>query len=161
MSHWAFWKKDVVITEPYKFGVLGIGQSLVVQSIQPSLSPMVLMNLALSNPQIHGDERDGIIAKLNQLQAYWGAGTGYYNQQGGAVNFSPENPYCRFKVCVCTWTRYLLFIWDLGLAVGLKPMTSCTGVQCSTNWDNSQKMQYWQHSFKTMSHSVTVESLHI
>lgn len=65
---------------------------------QTAISPMVLINLALSNPQIHGDERDNIISKLNQLQAYWGSGKGYYNQQGGVVDFNRENPYCRFKV---------------------------------------------------------------
>lgn len=80
---------------------------------------MVLMNLALSNPQIHGDERDGIIAKLNQLQAYWGAGKGYYNQQGGAVEFTPENPYSRFKVlrdCACVLEDpSVIQVYDVGI----------------------------------------------
>lgn len=61
------------------------------------VAPLTLLAAALSQPQIYGDERDGIIAKLNQLQAYWGTGKGFYNQQG-AVDFTPQNPFCRFKV---------------------------------------------------------------
>ncbi|KAK3741575.1 hypothetical protein QZH41_012521 [Actinostola sp. cb2023] len=80
---------------------LGFGQPAtqlaLPQATSAAISPMVLINLALANPQIYGDERDGIIAKLNHLQAYWGTGKGYYNQQGSAVDFTRENPYCRFK----------------------------------------------------------------
>ena len=79
------------------FDFEGLGQALP-QATSAAISPMVLINLALANPQIYGDERDGIIAKLNHLQAYWGTGKGYYNQQGSAVDFTRENPYCRFKV---------------------------------------------------------------
>ena len=64
---------------------------------QQQTNSLALMVLALSHPQLHGDERDGIIAKLNQLQAYWGTGKGFYNQQS-AVDLTPENPFCRFKV---------------------------------------------------------------
>lgn len=75
------------------------------QSVPPATqqaAPLTLLTAALSQPQIHGDERDGIIAKLNQLQAYWGTGKGFYNQQG-VVDFTPQNPFCRFKVsCVHT-----------------------------------------------------------
>ncbi|XP_020616032.1 nuclear pore complex protein Nup54-like [Orbicella faveolata] len=70
------------------------------QSAAPAgqqVAPLTLLTAALSQPQIYGDERDGIIAKLNQLQAYWGTGKGFYNQQG-AVDFTPQNPFCRFKV---------------------------------------------------------------
>ena len=48
-------------------------------------------------PVIYGDERDVIIAKWNQIQAFWGTGKGYFNQQQ-AVEFNAENPFCRFKV---------------------------------------------------------------
>lgn len=71
-----------------------------IQTAAPAsqqVAPLTLLTAALSQPQIHGDERDGIIAKLNQLQAYWGTGKGFYNQQG-AVDFTPQNPFCRFKV---------------------------------------------------------------
>ncbi|EDO41929.1 predicted protein [Nematostella vectensis] len=85
------------------FGTTGFGGGLTALGQQQNaqqavLNNQVLMNVALANPQINGDERDGIIAKLNQLQAYWGTGKGYFNQQGEAVDFTPENPYCRFKV---------------------------------------------------------------
>ncbi len=53
---------------------------------------------AVSLPLIFGDERDALIAKWNQLQAFWGTGKGFYNQQGQAVEFKNDNPFCRFKV---------------------------------------------------------------
>lgn len=53
--------------------------------------------LAISLPQIYGDERDSIIARWNQLQAFWGTGKGFYSSNG-VVDFKPENPFCRFKV---------------------------------------------------------------
>ncbi|XP_005112153.1 nucleoporin p54 isoform X2 [Aplysia californica] len=52
--------------------------------------------MAVSLPQIYGDERDAIIAKWNQLQAYWGTGKGFYSSNG-VVEFKPENHFCRFK----------------------------------------------------------------
>ncbi|ESO89471.1 hypothetical protein LOTGIDRAFT_192964 [Lottia gigantea] len=54
------------------------------------------MAMAVSLPQIYGDERDAIIAKWNQLQAFWGTGKGLYNQNG-VVEFKADNPFCRFK----------------------------------------------------------------
>jgi len=74
-------------------GTLG----LFSQNTQSATTPLIQLTAALSRPQIYGDERDGIIAKLNQLQACWGTGKGFYNQQG-AVDFTPQNPFCRFKV---------------------------------------------------------------
>ena len=56
------------------------------------------MAMAVSLTNIYGDERDTIVAKWNQIQAFWGSGKGYFNQQGDAVNFTPDNPFCRFKV---------------------------------------------------------------
>ncbi|ELT87031.1 hypothetical protein CAPTEDRAFT_154507 [Capitella teleta] len=55
------------------------------------------MVTAVIRPQIYGDERDTIVAKWNQLQAFWGTGKGYFNQQGEVVEFKPDNPFCRFK----------------------------------------------------------------
>ena len=54
---------------------------------------------AVSLPQIFGDERDAVVAKWNQIQALWGTGKGYYNQNQ-FVEFKPVNPFCRFKVRV-------------------------------------------------------------
>ncbi|XP_069579075.1 nucleoporin p54 isoform X4 [Brachyistius frenatus] len=52
---------------------------------------------ALSAPTLLGDERDTILAKWNQLQAYWGTGKGYYSNNNPPVDFTQENPFCRFK----------------------------------------------------------------
>ncbi|XP_051536193.1 nucleoporin p54-like isoform X7 [Myxocyprinus asiaticus] len=52
---------------------------------------------ALSAPSVLGDERDSILAKWNQLQAFWGTGKGYFNSSTPPVEFSLENPFCRFK----------------------------------------------------------------
>ena len=67
--------------------------------LQPQQPASNLENIAaaVTLPQLYGDERDAIIAKWNQLQAAWGTGKGVYNQRG-SVDFTPDNPYCRFKV---------------------------------------------------------------
>ncbi|KAK5617681.1 Nuclear pore complex protein Nup54 [Crenichthys baileyi] len=52
---------------------------------------------ALSAPTLLGDERDSILAKWNQLQAFWGTGKGYYANNNPSVDFTQENPFCRFK----------------------------------------------------------------
>ncbi|XP_029025926.1 nucleoporin p54 isoform X1 [Betta splendens] len=52
---------------------------------------------ALSAPTLLGDERDSILAKWNQLQAYWGTGKGFYSNNNPPVDFTQENPFCRFK----------------------------------------------------------------
>ena len=50
---------------------------------------------SLSQPMPFGDERDSIIARLNQLQAMVGKGTGY--SALGTVTYSPDNPFSRFR----------------------------------------------------------------
>ncbi|XP_016397598.1 nuclear pore complex protein Nup54-like, partial [Sinocyclocheilus rhinocerous] len=52
---------------------------------------------ALSAPSVLSDERDSILARWNQLQAFWGVGKGYYSSSTPPVEFSQENPFCRFK----------------------------------------------------------------
>lgn len=61
----------------------------------------MLLNMAsaLSAPLVLGDERDAVLAKWNQIQAFWGTGKGYYRKDGSHVLFTPENHFCRFKVC--------------------------------------------------------------
>lgn len=49
------------------------------------------------NCSLFGDERDGIIAKWNMLQASFGKGKAYYSNQAQPVTILPENPFCRFK----------------------------------------------------------------
>lgn len=50
---------------------------------------------SLSQPMMFGDERDNILARLNQLQAMLGTGTGY--SVLGQVAYTPENPFSRFR----------------------------------------------------------------
>ena len=88
------------ISERKKKQSLSFNLFLVFPAVNPNLL-LLHQRAALTRPQIHGDERDGIIAKLNQLQAYWGTGKGFFSQQE-AVDFTPENQFCRFKV-FCWW----------------------------------------------------------
>ncbi|KAI8510638.1 Nuclear pore complex protein Nup54, partial [Branchiostoma belcheri] len=59
----------------------------------------VLLNTAtaLSMPTVFNDERDAVLARWNQLQAFWGTGKGYYNGTAPPVEFTSENHFCRFK----------------------------------------------------------------
>uniref|UniRef100_A0A5K3FEC7 Nup54 domain-containing protein n=1 Tax=Mesocestoides corti TaxID=53468 RepID=A0A5K3FEC7_MESCO len=50
---------------------------------------------SLSQPMLFGDERDNIIARLNQLQAMLGTGIGY--SALGPVTYTPDNPFSRFR----------------------------------------------------------------
>ncbi|KAG2465804.1 NUP54 protein, partial [Polypterus senegalus] len=66
---------------------------------QPPVQTNQLYNTAsaLSAPTLLGDERDAILAKWNQLQAFWGTGKGYFHNNLAPVEFPQENPFCRFK----------------------------------------------------------------
>ncbi|KAL8558456.1 hypothetical protein ACOMHN_052273 [Nucella lapillus] len=78
------------------------GQQQTTQPQQPQQQQDAQQNalanlaMAVSMPQIFGDERDAVIARWNQLQACWGTGKGYFSQNG-VVDFKPNNPFCRFK----------------------------------------------------------------
>lgn len=63
-----------------------------------STNPVANLASALSLPTVFNDERDSILAKWNQLQAFWGTGKGYFSPNSPPVVFTPENPFCRFKV---------------------------------------------------------------
>ncbi|KAM6987027.1 nucleoporin p54 isoform 1-T1 [Aplochiton taeniatus] len=67
------------------------------QQAQAQPSQLYQQVNALSAPTLLGDERDAILAKWNQLQAYWGTGKGYYSNNTAPVDFTQENPFCRFK----------------------------------------------------------------
>lgn len=58
-------------------------------------NPIDLFFSSLSQPLLFGDERDPLLARWNQLQAMWGTGIGY--SALGAVNYSVENTFSRFK----------------------------------------------------------------
>ncbi|KAG8593438.1 hypothetical protein GDO81_000829 [Engystomops pustulosus] len=76
-----------------------LGGGLFNQSVQNPNQQTQLINTAsaLSAPTLLGDERDAILAKWNQLQAFWGTGKGYFSNNIAPVEFSQENPFCRFK----------------------------------------------------------------
>lgn len=66
--------------------------------LDDNMSLLLNTTLALSAPVVFGDERDAILAKWNQIQAFWGHGRGYYKKDGANVVFRTNNHYCRFKV---------------------------------------------------------------
>ena len=84
-------------------GLTGMSMSLMQQQqqqqqqqAQSQANELTVMAFALSRPNVFGDERNGIIAKFNQLQAYWGNGKGFASPTDVAT-FTPDNPFCRFK----------------------------------------------------------------
>ncbi|XP_056146661.1 nucleoporin p54 isoform X2 [Lampris incognitus] len=67
------------------------------QQAQAQPTHLYQLVTALSALNLLGDERDAILAKWNQLEAYWGTGKGYYSNNNPPVDFTQENPFCRFK----------------------------------------------------------------
>eukprot|EP00075_Anas_platyrhynchos_P022612 XP_027311865.1 nucleoporin p54 isoform X2 [Anas platyrhynchos] len=84
---------------PTNTGTGALGSGLFSQPTQTPAQSNQLINTAsaLSAPTLLGDERDAILAKWNQLQAFWGTGKGYFNNNIAPVEFTQENPFCRFK----------------------------------------------------------------
>ncbi|KFV02912.1 Nuclear pore complex protein Nup54, partial [Tauraco erythrolophus] len=76
-----------------------LGSGLFSQPAQTPAQSNQLINTAsaLSAPTLLGDERDAILAKWNQLQAFWGTGKGYFSNNIAPVEFTQENPFYRFK----------------------------------------------------------------
>ncbi|KAL5967131.1 Nuclear pore complex protein Nup54 [Taenia solium] len=72
-----------------------VTQSTTLQQQQQSQQSVDAFYASLSQPMLFGDERDNIIARLNQLQAMLGTGTGY--SALGIVTYTPENPFSRFR----------------------------------------------------------------
>lgn len=72
----------------------GFGQQ--TQQAQQPNQHEALYN-ALVNVNIFGDERDTTLTRWNQLQAVWGTGVGWYSTTAPPVEFTPNNPFCRFK----------------------------------------------------------------
>uniref|UniRef100_S4RN35 54 kDa nucleoporin n=1 Tax=Petromyzon marinus TaxID=7757 RepID=S4RN35_PETMA len=60
-------------------------------------APVYNLATALSAPCVFSDERDAIIARWNQLQAFWGTGRGYFLQNAPCLEFTLQNPFCHFK----------------------------------------------------------------
>jgi hypothetical protein len=76
----------------------GIGQS----TNQQQLVNAQLMLSAITTPVVFADERDVVIKKFNQLEAYCGCGKGLtsYGGQLQVIDFTSDNPFARFKVFV-------------------------------------------------------------
>jgi len=73
-----------------------IGQQPQQQQQAIPDNPLTIMTSVLTMPTLFGDERDSVLAKLNQLQALWGVGKAYYAPNAQPITFLPENPFCRF-----------------------------------------------------------------
>lgn len=88
------------------------------QALAPAQSNQLINTAsALSAPTLLNDERDAILAKWNQLQAFWGTGKGYFNNIIPPVDFTQENPFCRFKVRLPI---------DKSFGIGLEQVCSCS-----------------------------------
>lgn len=90
-------------------------------------NPLTVMTNALTMPVLFGDERDSIIAKLNQLQALWGHGKAYDSAAAQHIALSPENPFSRFKVTLQYYNKEITKIclhWSCSflLFVEIKPV---------------------------------------
>ncbi|KAH1022783.1 hypothetical protein HUJ04_012128 [Dendroctonus ponderosae] len=46
---------------------------------------------------VFNDDRDDILKKWNMLQACWASGKGFYNAAQPPVEYTPQNPFYRFK----------------------------------------------------------------
>ena len=74
------------------------GTSTLNTTQQPDPNDLSVILSAISVPNIFDDDRDTILAKFNKMQAFLGVGQGYFNKNAQPLNFSMENPFCRFKV---------------------------------------------------------------
>lgn len=73
------------------------GAAATAAGAAASSSSLTNLATALSLPTVFNDERDNILAKWNQLQAFWGTGKGFFSPTAPPVVFTTENPFCRFK----------------------------------------------------------------
>lgn len=65
--------------------------------MQINLTDVSSFVASLYNPQVFGDDRDKLLAKFNQLQAFCGQGRGVFSFNAQPVAYSASNPFCRFK----------------------------------------------------------------
>ena len=93
----------------YNFSFDVVGECFLATPQLDTATKLANTARAVSVPLVFGDERDAVLAKWNQLQAFWGTGKGYYTQQGNSADFTPENLFCRFKVCLLTG-QSILFV---------------------------------------------------
>lgn len=51
----------------------------------------------MSGPEIFNDDRNQVVAKLNQLLAAFGVGQGYFRHDQQPINYDEKNNFYRFK----------------------------------------------------------------
>ena len=75
--------------------------SALQQQQQMNLRMQTMVN-AVKSPRLFDDDRDLVVTKFNVLQACSGVGKGIARVEGynepQIVDFTPENPFCKFKV---------------------------------------------------------------
>ncbi|KAI6230412.1 Quinone oxidoreductase-like isoform X2 [Aphelenchoides fujianensis] len=76
------------------------GQQQQQVSVQQLIQDPALFVKSLAGPELCNDDRDGVVAKLNQLQASLGIGQGYYRDGQAPINYDTKNPYYQFKGAV-------------------------------------------------------------
>ncbi|XP_050305929.1 nucleoporin p54 isoform X2 [Anthonomus grandis grandis] len=76
--------------QPTVSGVQAAQQTTTLNKNQQIIASVYAIN-------IFNDERDDILKKWNMLQACWGTGKGFYNSQLPPVEYTPQNPFYRFK----------------------------------------------------------------
>ncbi|KAM7540148.1 hypothetical protein Aperf_G00000039634 [Anoplocephala perfoliata] len=79
----------------FQLGTVQQNTGLQQQQQQLARQSVDAFYASLSQPLLFGDERDNVIARLNQLQAMLGMGMGF--SALGSVNYSPDNPFSRFR----------------------------------------------------------------
>lgn len=82
--------------KPSVLGGTGLGQTGIGAAPSADQS-LANLTAALFCPVLFGDERDTIVAKCNRLQAFWGTGKGFYAIGAPPVDFTVDNPFCKFK----------------------------------------------------------------
>lgn len=81
------------------FGSLGTqaAQAIPIPTLQDIIQNSDNLVRSLTSTDLYGDQRDVIIAKLNQLLAACGIGTGYFKADQQPVAYSIDGPFHRFK----------------------------------------------------------------
>ncbi|VDP12283.1 unnamed protein product [Heligmosomoides polygyrus] len=72
------------------------------QTIQGILQDSDALVRSLTKVELFGDERDDMIAKLNQLAAALGVGAGYYKDGQQPVQYNQGGPFHRIKASGCS-----------------------------------------------------------
>ncbi|CAG9532830.1 unnamed protein product [Cercopithifilaria johnstoni] len=72
-------------------------QASQISTVQDLIQNSECLIRSLTSPDLFGDERDGIVAKLNQLLSACGIGNGFYKGDQQPISYTTENPFYLFK----------------------------------------------------------------